>query len=90
MHGPIILVGFSELQAKHEKKMQSQRDELELRRKTEVHEVEEVHMYDDSYYTCSLIVLLYTITPVHSTISEGLEIIHRDQSILYIPLTTSK
>jgi hypothetical protein len=35
-----VLCG-AELQAKHEKKMVAQRDELELRRKTEIHEVEE-------------------------------------------------
>lgn len=33
-----------ELQAKHEKKMVAQREELELRRKTEIHEVEEVSL----------------------------------------------
>ncbi len=32
----------SELQAKHELKMSALRDELELRRKTEIHEIEEV------------------------------------------------
>jgi hypothetical protein len=34
----------SELQAKHELKMQALRDELELRRKTEIHEIEEVYV----------------------------------------------
>ena len=33
-----------ELQKKHELKMQALRDELELRRKTEVHEIEEVRI----------------------------------------------
>ena len=32
----------SELEEKYEKKMQVLRDELELRRKTEIHEIEEV------------------------------------------------
>lgn len=32
---------LSEIEAKYEKKMQTLRDELELRRKTEIHEVEE-------------------------------------------------
>ena len=31
-----------ELEEKYEKKMQALRDELELRRKTEIHEIEEV------------------------------------------------
>ncbi len=39
-HTPLL----TELQSKHEAKMASQRDELELRRKTEVHEVEEVRI----------------------------------------------
>lgn len=33
---------ISELEEKYEKKMQVLRDELELRRKTEIHEIEEV------------------------------------------------
>ena len=37
-------VHVSELQAKHELKMQALRDELELRRKTEIHEIEEVNL----------------------------------------------
>ena len=52
-----------ELQTKHEKKMVAQREELELRRKTEIHEVEEVsestfhplslsHMYIHMYIMC--------------------------------------
>lgn len=39
----------SELEKKHELKMQSLRDELELRRKTEIHEIEEVYAYN--YYS---------------------------------------
>ena len=35
-------VCVSELQTKHDLKMQALRDELELRRKTEIHEIEEV------------------------------------------------
>lgn len=35
----------TELQTKHERKMTALRDELDLRRKTEIHEVEEVYMY---------------------------------------------
>ena len=34
----------AELQSKHELKMQALRDELELRRKTEIHEIEEVDL----------------------------------------------
>ena len=37
-------VCVSELQTKHELKMQALRDELELRRKTEIHEIEEVYI----------------------------------------------
>ena len=36
------MCSHSELQSKHERKMTAQREELELRRKTEIHEVEEV------------------------------------------------
>ena len=35
-----------ELEEKYEKKMQALRDELELRRKTEIHEIEEVSTVD--------------------------------------------
>lgn len=35
---------YAELQKKHELKMHSLRDEQELRRKTEVHEIEEVRI----------------------------------------------
>ena len=38
----LLEFSFAELQTKHERKMAAQRDELELRRKTEIHEVEEV------------------------------------------------
>ena len=41
---------YAELQAKHEKKMVAQRDELELRRKAEIHEVEEVSLSPPSPY----------------------------------------
>ena len=37
-------VHVSELQTKHEFKMQALRDELELRRKTEIHKIEEVNL----------------------------------------------
>lgn len=36
------VLSATELQAKHEHKMSALRDELELRRKTEIHEIEEV------------------------------------------------
>ena len=45
----LVLCG-AELEAKHEKKMVAQRDELELRRKTEIHEVEEVSLSSPSPY----------------------------------------
>ena len=35
---------YTELQTKHDLKMQALRDELELRRKIEIHEIEEVCM----------------------------------------------
>jgi hypothetical protein len=51
-----MCVCVSELQAKHELKMQALRDELELRRKTEIHEIEEVAI--DVRSIVDLIVLL--------------------------------
>ena len=33
---------FTEIESKYDKKMKSLREELELRRKTEIHEIEEV------------------------------------------------
>lgn len=41
-HVHAMSICASELQTKHERKMAAQREELELRRKTEIHEVEEV------------------------------------------------
>ena len=38
----------AELQTKHERKMTTQREELELRRRTEIHEVEEVRVTQHS------------------------------------------
>ena len=37
-----ILLEFAEVELKYDKKMRSLREELELRRKTEIHEIEEV------------------------------------------------
>ena len=37
-----VVCRVAELQAKHERKMVAQREDLELKRKTEIHEVEEV------------------------------------------------
>ena len=37
-----LISWITELQSKHEKKMAVLRDELELRRKMEIHEIEEV------------------------------------------------
>ena len=36
---------MTEIEAKYEKKMRQLREELELRRKTEIHEIEEVGNY---------------------------------------------
>ena len=41
---PIIL--FPEVELKYDKKMRSLRDELELHRKTEIHEIEEVSLHE--------------------------------------------
>ena len=49
-----------ELQTKHEKKMVAQREELELRRKTEIHEVEEVRK--STFHPLSL---SYVYTYIH-------------------------
>lgn len=45
----------AELQTKHERKMTAQREELELRRKTEIHEVEEVSSHHLLQHTNSAI-----------------------------------
>ena len=47
-----------ELEEKYEKKMQVLRDELELRRKTEIHEIEEV----SAFYLYKCIVMFYFIS----------------------------
>ena len=36
---------FTEIESKYDKKMKALREELELRRKTEIHEIEEVHIF---------------------------------------------
>ena len=36
---------FSEVESKYDKKLRSLREELELRRKTEIHEIEEVSLF---------------------------------------------
>ena len=51
-------VFFAEIEAKYEKKMRSLREELELRRKTEIHEIEEVSVYD-----CCLLFDRFTFIP---------------------------
>lgn len=38
---------FTEIESKYDKKMKSLREELELRRKTEIHEIEEVCLSHD-------------------------------------------
>lgn len=56
-----------ELEEKYERKMQALRDELELRRKTGIHEIEEVgivcilHKHAFSYYSCSVRMLKSTL-----------------------------
>jgi len=40
---------FTEIESKYDKKMKALREELELRRKTEIHEIEEV-FYNDSVF----------------------------------------
>ena len=53
----------AELQAKHEHKVQSLRDELELRRKTEIHEIEEVgHVV--CVCTTNLVLQVWTVAGV--------------------------
>ena len=46
-----------ELEIKYEKKMRDLRDELDLRRKTEIHEIEEVSVI----FRYLVLILLYTI-----------------------------
>lgn len=59
MHG-ILWYATTELQEKHELKMQGLRDHLELRRRTEIHEIEEVRDYhDDIIHTNYCILQLY-------------------------------
>ena len=40
-----LLPLFSEVESKYDKKLRSLREELELRRKTEIHEIEEVSLF---------------------------------------------
>lgn len=54
----------AELQKKHELKMQALRDELELRRKTEIHEIEEVGTEQCNYCLDRVV----TIKPLASNI----------------------
>ena len=41
---------FTEIESKYDKKMKSLREELELRRKTEIHEIEEVCLLHDFWH----------------------------------------
>ena len=41
---------FTEIESKYDKKMKSLREELELRRKTEIHEIEEVCLLRDFWH----------------------------------------
>ena len=52
----------TELQTKHERKMTSLREELDLRRKTEIHEVEEVCIIISPSFNHELIIIIISNT----------------------------
>ena len=49
----LFTIFFTEIESKYDKKMKALREELELRRKTEIHEIEEVFSIDNFFsFTC--------------------------------------